>query len=104
MILLKGINFKHIIGISLWPFVLVKPNEPDGILINHERIHLRQQAEMLVIPFYIWYLLEWLIKLAYYKNWDQAYRNICFERESYINEDKLDYLKTRGFWEFLKYL
>lgn len=67
-------------------------------------IHIRQQAEMLVIPFYIWYLTEWFIKYIIYRNFDKAYRNIGFEREAYLNENDLIYLKKRRFWSFLKYL
>ena len=90
-------------GISLWPFILVRNREykNDQVFINHEKIHLRQQLELLIIPFYIWYGLEFLIRLAKYKDRYQAYRNICFEREAYQNEKDLDYLKKRSFWKFI---
>ena len=92
-------------GIALWPFILVKSKgcKRDAVFINHEKIHLRQQLEMLIIPFYIWYGLEFLIRLAIYKDRYQAYRNICFEREAYQNEKNLNYLKKRPFWKFIKY-
>lgn len=48
--------------------------------------------ELLYIPFYIIYLLEWLIRLFLPGN---AYRNISFEKESYNNEYNFDYLKNR---------
>ena len=32
------------------------------------------------------------------------YKNISFEREAYCNDANLDYLKTRPFMRFLKYL
>jgi len=73
-------------------------------LINHERIHLRQQAELLIIPFYIWYVIEYFILLLVYRNKKQAYHNISFEREAYNNEHNLNYPKNRTFWEFLKFL
>jgi hypothetical protein len=38
--------------------------------------------EMLYIPFYLWYGVEWLIKLLCKGN---AYRNLSFEREAYDN-------------------
>jgi hypothetical protein len=104
MILLKGINFKKIGGIALWPFVLLKTKTPYPILINHERIHLRQQVEMLVIPFYIWYLTEWFLRFIVYRDFDRAYRNISFEREAYFMEEDLEYLKKRRFWAFLKFI
>jgi len=93
-------------GFAVFPFVFVKYrlDKESGIFINHERIHLRQQLELLILPFFVWYLVEFLVRLAQYKNADLAYRNISFEREAYANEKDLNYLKQRSFWKFLKYL
>lgn len=90
-------------AITLYPFIFVR-NDSDKLdkeLINHERIHLRQQKELLVLFFYIWYFLDFLFKYLRYRNWDKAYRNIIFEREAYNNQSNLDYLKVRGIWWFL---
>lgn len=102
---------KHIVprgykGITIWPFVFLKSKFLKGnqILINHEKIHLRQQLELLVIPFYLVYGIEFLVKLIKYSNWHVAYKNISFEREAYGKEMDLDYLNHRPFWRFLKYL
>ncbi len=73
-------------------------------LLNHEMIHLKQQLEMLIIPFYLFYVIEFVVKLATYKQWAKAYRNISFEREAYRYESNLSYLKQRRFWSFLKYI
>lgn len=102
----KYIVPKGYIGITLFPFVFVKHAQlkQDKALINHERIHLRQQLELLILPFLLWYWLEFLIRYVHYKSWRQAYRNISFEREAYKHEQDLDYLKNRPFWYFLKYL
>ncbi|SRR5690554_3783082 len=93
-------------GITLYPFIVLKNKEDknNSIIINHEKIHLRQQAEMLVVLFYIWYGLEFLIRLLQYKSRQMAYRNISFEREAYQNEKNTTYLKERFFWKFLKYI
>lgn len=93
-------------GITLFPFILLRKKElrHNPILINHEKIHLRQQLELLIIPFYIWYLSEYYIKYLKYKNPDLAYRNISFEREAYKNDQNLGYLKSRKFWSFISYL
>ena len=72
-------------------------------LINHERIHLRQQLEMLIIPFYICYVTEYFMLLARYKDKQKAYHNISFEREAYSNDSELNYLKTRPFFNFINY-
>ena len=93
-------------GVTLFPFVLLKYREDlkDTILINHEKIHLRQQVELLIIPFFVLYLLEYLFRLVQYKNANLAYRNISFEREAYSNELNLDYLKNRSIFQFCNYL
>lgn len=97
---------KRFVGITFWPFIIMKRADlkNDSVFINHERIHLRQQLEMLVLPFFVWYLFEYFIKVLYYKNGYVAYRNISFEREAYQNENDLDYLKKKSFWSFVKYL
>lgn len=91
-------------GMALFPFVLVRQPNPDPVLLNHERIHLRQQAELGIIPFYVWYGIEYLIRLAQYKDHYTAYRNICFEREAFANDQNLAYLKSRSFWKFWRYV
>ncbi len=97
---------RHFVGIALWPFIVVKDSflKEDEAFINHERIHIRQQAELLVLPFYIFYLTEYIIRLFQYRNSQAAYRNISFEREAYHNEEDLHYLQTRKPWSFIKYL
>jgi hypothetical protein len=79
-------------------------SKKDKILINHEKIHLKQQLEMLIIPFFMWYVLEFAIRLFQFKTWYLAYKNISFEREAYTNEKDLNYLKSRSFWTFVNYL
>ena len=71
-------------------------------LINHERIHERQQKEMLIIPFYIWYLLEWLVRLI--TNPGNAYKSISFEREAKENEHNKEYLEKREKFSWIKYI
>lgn len=76
----------------------------DSHVINHEWIHTAQQRELLFIPFYIFYFIEWLIRLIQYRNWDKAYRNISFEREAYAHGHDISYLKKRKHYSFLKYV
>jgi hypothetical protein len=73
-------------------------------MINHERIHLRQQLEMLLVFFYLWYVIEWMIHYVFCRNWWQAYYLISFEKEAYQNENDFEYLKNKTFWSFLNYL
>lgn len=91
---------------AIFPFILLKDKnlKLDERLINHEKIHLRQQMELLVFPFYFWYLTEYIIRLFQYGNANEAYLNISFEREAYHNEADLLYLKKRRWFGFLKYI
>lgn len=101
--------FMQVGGITLWPYIVLREKLRDNpyyaniakTIINHESIHIKQQQELLVVPFYIWYLTEWFIRLFFKGN---AYRNISFEREAYSNQDNLNYLKTRKWYSFLKYI
>lgn len=91
-------------GMALFPFILVRQPNPGLILINHERIHLRQQAELGVLLFYVWYGIEYGFRWLQYRNHYTAYRNISFEREAFTNDANLTYLKKRPFWAFWKYV
>ena len=93
-------------GLAVFPFVFVKYalDKKNEVFVNHERIHLRQQLELLVIPFFIWYIMEFFVRLIRYRNADLAYKNISFEREAYAKEKDLDYLKRRPFLCFLNYI
>jgi len=96
---------KKVAAIALFPFILVNRKAVvNEQLINHERIHLRQQIEMLVLPFYLFYLLEYLVRLIQTSNKDKAYRNISFEREAYENDHDMNYLQKRKIWNWIKYL
>jgi hypothetical protein len=102
--------FMTVGGFTFFPWIILREKYRDNprykakaiITINHETIHIHQQRELLVIPFYFWYLTEWFIKLFIYGK--RAYYNISFEREAYANENNLEYLKTRKTFSFLKYL
>lgn len=92
-------------GMTVYPFVFVRDrNEKDYlVLMNHERIHLRQQLELLVLPFFVWYGIDFLVKLIRYRDKKKAYRKIIFEREAYANENDLNYLSSRPLWKFRSY-
>jgi hypothetical protein len=95
-------SFLWVDGLALYPFVILKSTNPPAYLLNHERIHLRQQLELALLPFYIWYFAEYgYYRLRGLRHYD-AYRAIRFEREAFAHDENLDYLKTRPFWGFLK--
>lgn len=97
---------KDILGMALFPFILVRDKRfcTDDVLIRHEKIHLRQQLELLIIIFYIWYVLEFFVRWVKYRSRVKAYRTISFEQEAYTHERNPQYLDERDFFAFLKYL
>ncbi|MGB5171154.1 MAG: hypothetical protein WBN11_09575 [Eudoraea sp.] len=106
IVIAKHFFYKSYVGLCLWPFIILKDDQLkyDVVLINHERIHLEQQKELLIIPFYFIYLTEWILKSLFYLNTYKAYQNISFEREAYAHEWNLDYPSSRKSFGFIKYL
>ncbi|MBQ0148494.1 MAG: hypothetical protein KBS93_08680 [Flavobacteriaceae bacterium] len=107
VIALRWLFRKNFVGMAIFPFILLrnKKDKNDLHLVHHERIHIIQQIELLVLPFFIWYGIEYIFRLMQYKfDGNKAYRNLSFEREAYANEHDLDYLKKRKFYAFLNYL
>lgn len=101
----KYIVPKGYVGITIFPFIFLKYKtlKWNKVLINHEKIHLRQQLELLIVPFFIIYIIEFLIRFVKYKDWNLAYRNISFEREAHKNQADLKFLEIRRFWNFINY-
>lgn len=123
------IPFRGFIAITLWPFIFVRRQAwakfTDDV-IRHERIHGRQQVELLAVgavlaavlalcgagwwsllalPLFLWlYGLEYLVRLCQYRNGHAAYRAISFEREAYNNELDDDYLKKRKPFAWIRYI
>ncbi|AQY21327.1 hypothetical protein [Riemerella anatipestifer] len=88
-------------AMAVFPFIFLKKKkyQSNRYLLNHEKIHLRQQLELLILPFFVWYGLNYLWNLIKYKNHREAYRNIIFEQEAYENQQDLEYLKNRKLWQ-----
>jgi hypothetical protein len=104
MIFFTKFKLNNYIAITIYPFIFIhKEYKEDKVIVNHEKIHLKQQVELLWIGFFIWYVVEFLIKLVKYKNWHLAYRNISFEKEAYVNETNLEYIQNRKFFSFMNY-
>lgn len=103
--LVRILTFGFASGICLYPFVLIgKEIELTARLLNHERIHMRQQLEMLLIPFYVFYFFEFLFRILQYRNLSKAYHNISFEREAYANEYYDGYLENRKPYAWVKFM
>lgn len=96
------VPFLWVNGMTIWPFVLLRRPNPSARLLNHERIHLRQQLELGLLPFYLWYVAEYVYWRIRLRDHYIAYRAIRFEREAFNNDENPDYLRTRPFWGFLR--
>ena len=80
------IPFKGFKAINMFGVLFVRKGASMGAKdLNHESIHSAQMRELWYIVFYVWYLLEWVRNLFIYQDSHTAYREIKFERESYIN-------------------
>jgi hypothetical protein len=92
-------------GMAVFPFILVRTEalKRDAVLIRHETIHLRQALELLVLPFYLFYLINYLRNRFKYPNHQTAYEQIIFEREAYDNETDSHYLANRRLWAWRRY-
>ncbi|MDR1199075.1 MAG: hypothetical protein LBK94_08725 [Prevotellaceae bacterium] len=98
----KLIPFKGYSAIMLFGMLFTRDKSRiTQTTIRHESIHARQMWEMLVIGFYLWYFIEWIVRLFMPGS---AYRNISFEREAYGNQDNVEYLKQRKLFAWIKYL
>ncbi|MEI8085101.1 MAG: hypothetical protein WCG93_02675 [Paludibacter sp.] len=106
IIIIKQIKHLGILGITLYPFIVLRDKslKQEKRIMNHEQIHIRQQKELLVLPFYLIYLLEFGIGLIKYRNKVKAYMNISFEREAYQHDIDLNYLKDRKMWAWKRFI
>ena len=81
-------------AITIFPFIIAR-EEMDDVVLNHETIHIQQQKELLIIPFYILYVFYYLVGFIKYRDKQQAYYMIPFEQEAYQNDANLNYLENR---------
>lgn len=73
-------------------------------ILNHEAIHSQQIKELLYVGFYIWYVIEWIVRLLYIRNFKKAYKAISFEKEAFGNDGDTNYLECRKLFAFLNYM
>jgi len=99
--------FPSIAGITLFPFIILRKEIRDSaeaaITINHEKIHIRQQVELLVVFFAVWYIASFLLGILRGLSWYEAYRGIIFEREAFDKMYDPGYLRERKIFAFMKY-
>ncbi len=101
----KHFPFGKYVAINLFGLIIVKRGTTfTRKSRNHELIHSCQQVEMLWVFFYLWYVVEWLLKLLKHRSFTKAYYNISFEREAYSNESDLLYRRHRKLYAWWRYL
>lgn len=101
------IPFKGYTAICLWPFIFVRKDEAGKFSVQterHENIHGAQQKEMLLVFFFLWYCIEWIVRLCIYRNRITAYKNISFEREAYSNQHDAAYTDNRKSFAWIRHI
>lgn len=105
----KILPIKGFESMTLFNLLLTRKDEITQKTINHETTHLYQAFDFKLwylgfIIFYIWYILEWILKLPSALFGYRPYYSISFEQEAYINQNNNDYLKNRKSFAWLKYI
>ena len=113
-------------AMTVWPCIFTRVALKD-YEVNHELTHCQQQKEVMVasaiiclalvilgatpfvlltipFPFYILYLLEYVIRLCIYRNHREAYRNISTEQEAYLNQMTAGYPMTRNDFAWVRFI
>ena len=99
---------KGFTALTILPFVFVRKDQKKNFgkkAERHETTHALQQMECLILPFFILYGLEWLIKLLFCKfDADRAYMSISFEQEAYKTQNDKDYNNARPHYAWRHYI
>jgi hypothetical protein len=100
--------FGFLPGALALPFFIVVRDETilnRADYINHESIHLRQFVETLVIVVAVVGFIEYLYAIIVLKKTRiQAYYFMAHEQEAHQNDENLQYLKTRKWFSYYKYI
>lgn len=97
---LRVITLNRIVGITLAPFgIYIKEGKSTDKLKKHEATHWAQQMELAIILFYLWYFIEWIIRL--FINGKKAYYMLSFEQEARFCANNPLY--KRNCWDWFLY-
>lgn len=123
----KHIPFKGFAVMNILGLLFVREEvEMTAEVLNHEAIHTRQQYEIMVasailflwvVNTYSWlcylliifamplvlYALAWLVALVL-PPYDSAYKDTPFEREAYANQHNPNYLDSRPYFAWVRYI
>ncbi len=96
-------------GVGIFPFLIIRihlklPHKRDE-LINHEKIHLIQQVELLIIGAFIFHLCEYIYARFVKKlSKRDSYYFPATEQEAHQNAMNQDYLSQRKPYELFNYI
>lgn len=100
----RFIPFGSYMAINLFGILFTKRKNLPTHVINHEKIHSAQMREMWYIPFYIWYVIEYLIVRLFHRKQGDAYMDISFEEEAFEHQFDEHYLEKRKKFAWRKYV
>ena len=91
---------------AFFPFIIFRSEkEKTPRIINHERIHFRQQLETAFVGLLIWSFFETLYaRLVLGKTLKEAYLYRSSEQEAYRNQQDFQYLENRPVLAQFKYI
>jgi len=93
----KGFKYFNFFGIMVTRIKNVLEKFTD-MAARHEGTHTIQMLEVGILPYL--YVLEFLIKLVIYRNWNTAYKAISFEREARMAQYEVDYYESRKVFQY----
>jgi len=93
-------------GAAIFPLLIVRSEEyATPLLINHERIHFRQQIETLFVGLLILKLAETLYARVFLKLRAPDYNlYLAAEQEAYRNQHNMHYLENRPLFNVFSYI
>lgn len=117
-------SYCETITVGPWVFTKLKESEVPQEVRNHECTHVRQWTEttlfvgllllafgvsawwLLAAPlaYYLWYGVEYLVRLCILRDGRKAYRAVSFEQEAYGHETEAEYNENAGYFGWVKYI
>ena len=93
-------------AITIYPFIFVRRDSRDNEeLLRHEKIHIIQQLELLLIGAVLLYVFEYFYARYYKKmNARQAYYYTALEQEAHRNAMDKEYLSQRKMYALFRYI
>lgn len=95
----KGSKYFNFFGIMVTRIKNVLEKFTD-MAARHEGTYTIQMLEVGILPYYPLYVLEFLIKLVIYRNWNTAYKAVSFEREARMAQYEVDYYESRKVFQY----